>query len=367
MKFKIKLLSVVVLIVSCFCLVGLVGCCDKVNIGTLEANYKALQEVYTNAVKDGAFEEKQVDSTVAGTKYYINFGQELQKKIDASEKGYVELRKLYNTYFAISNEFIEHTIDWIIGRKDDPISKATQSAVESLNSALVNYTATLKDFLFKRVDFVYYFEPDETGESLASKFSPEDNFSVLTIFKRTYGAMVDANVNFSLALADAIETTNVYEDINNSEPTSHDRDLIKQYIRAKLLKVFSKFNITEIDSKFNWANTQSNGPAKAEIQKYLNQLDEDFSLYKTVLTAQADPQVATKEEIQTLWEYTQDFLVETNDYYTALNSLNLSAFNAVLFEYKDYDKQALNYMDKIEQYVTISLPEFLNKIQEILN
>ena len=89
--------------------------------------------------------------------------------------------------------------------------------------------------------------------------------------------------------------------------------------------------------------------------------------HKTVLTAQADPQVATKKEIQTLWKYTQDFLVETNDYYTALNSLNLSAFNTARFEYKDYDKQAPNYMDKIEQYVKISLPEFLNKIQEILN
>lgn len=370
MKVKTKLLSLAILLVACFCLVGLAGCCNqKVTIGTLEENYKVLQEIYTKAKEDKAFEEKQVDANISSTKYYINFGTELQKKIEGyedeqgrhePESGYVELRSLYNVTFAISNEFVDNTIPWIIGRKDEAITSETQSAVERLNATLVNYTATVRTFLAERGNIAYYFDNE------ASKYTAEDNLSSITIFKRTYSAMINANVNFSLALADAIETTNVYDDINNSEPTQHDCNSIKQYIRAKLLKVFSKFYITEIDSQFNWKNSQSDGDAKADIQGYLDKLDENFALYKTVLASQTAPKKVDQEEIKTLWKYTQDFLIDTNDYYTALEKLNLSAFNAARFVYKDYDKQAPIYMHKIEQYLSITLPQFLNEINSIL-
>ena len=361
MKVKTKLLSLVILLVACFCFVGLAGCCDKkVTIGTLEANYNTLQEIYTKAINEDAFVEQKVDANVNSTKYYINFGSELQKKIDANTAGYVELRNLYNVIFAISNEFIDNTIPWIIGRKDEAISKETQSAVESLNSALVNYTATVRNFLSERTSVIYYFQNE------ASKYTEADNLSSITIFKRTYSAMINANVNFSMALADAIETTNVYEDIYSAEPTQHDCNSIKQYIRAKVLKVFSKFYITEIDSQFNWKNSQSDGDAKADIQAYLNKLDSNFTLYKSVLASQNAPKKVTQEEIETLWKYTQDFLLETNDYYIALEKLNLSAFNAARFVYKDYDKQAPLYMHKIDQYLNITLPQFLNEINAIL-
>ena len=100
MKVKTKLLSLVILLVACFCFVGLAGCCDKkVTIGTLEANYNTLQEIYTKAINEDAFVEQKVDANVNSTKYYINFGSELQKKIDANTAGYVELRNLYNVIF----------------------------------------------------------------------------------------------------------------------------------------------------------------------------------------------------------------------------------------------------------------------------
>ncbi len=360
MKLKTTLVALAILIVSC-CTIFVAGCCNKVNIGTLESNYKTLQEIYTKAVEDEVFKEQAVDDSASGTKYYIEFGEVLQNKIDENAPGYVELRNLYNVTFTISNEFVDNTINWILGRKDEAISKQTQSAVEVLNSALVNYTSKLRNFLSKRVDLVYYFQNE------AHRYSDKDNLSTITIFnERTYSPMINANVEFSIALANAIETTNVYDDINNSEPTTHDCNSIKQYIRAKLLKVFSKFKITEIDSKFNWANTQSDGPAKADIQKLLDKLDENFTQFKSILTTQTTPRKVSQEEINTLWKYTQDFLFETNDYYTALEKLNLNAFNAARFKYDEYDKQAPLYMDKIEQYLNISLPRFLEEINTIL-
>lgn len=359
MKIKSLLLSFVLGLTGLLAVFGLAGCGDT-SLATIKENYQKLNETYAQyaeVFKTGVCEG-------LNTKYLISYGSVVDNYVDANKSGYVELESRYNMMLAISNDYIDNNIAYVTNFEEKELSGDSKSAINKLNEKLVEYTNSISNFVNARNSFVTYFS------EFNGQLNEEADAAYLRRFKKSYGDLVSKNINLSMSLAKAIETTEIFNLLKNTEPTENDTNIIKEYIRAKMLPIFSEFMVTEIENNLNWSATPET-ESKSKIDELLSSLSTAFDSYKQhFVTSNTNSNKMTTKEVNDLFKMIEEFFVETDSYYKALKELNISTF-AINFDfdmkkYKEQNQLAEVYLEKLEQFINFTLNNFTTNALTLL-
>ena len=358
MKMKKVFLSLVLCFCSVFAVLGLTGCKD-VNLSTLKENFEKLDETFAS------YNEIFVEGECEGleTRYLVaSYGKYVDEKIYDHQDGYDELLKLYNFTLVTASDYIENNRGYILGLEEKELSKDSKNALKVLNESLVDYINFLPEFIRARESMIEYF-------SKYASQTENSNLKNLLQFKKVYGALVKKNVTLSINSAKMVETTKIFDLLKQTHPTAADTETVKEYIRAKMLPVYSEMKITEIANNMNWS-AQKTGDCKERIDTLIQELDSSFSVFKENFISKVTNKVLTKSEMQNLFDLADQFFVETDAYYQALYGLNLSNlavnFDNELAKYLKTNKLAEVYLDKLEQFVGHTLNAFINSVCQLI-
>lgn len=359
MKLKRIGLSLVLCLCSICALFGLSGC-GEVSLKTVQKNIQALDDAY--AKYSTVFTQGVCEGL--DTNYLIKYGTAVDKYITENKEGYVELRDIYNATLVISNDYIDNNKEYIKSLTEDNLNEAMKKSLTKLNGKIVSYTKTIEDFVIARRNFVNYFE--QFGDEVTEKSS----LAYLREFKKDYGKLISQNIELSTQMAKTIENTEIFNLLKNTAPTENDTKIVKEYIRAKLLPVFSEFKITEIENNLNW-NAQKDTATKQRINVLLTKLNSQFETYKTrFVKSNAALQVLFSEEMNNLFSIAGDFFVEADSYFQALKKFDISKlavdFDNDLETYKKSNKLAEVYLEKMEQFINITLTNFMETVEDIV-
>lgn len=358
MKIRKVLLSLVLCCFSVFAVLGLTGCKD-VTLSTLKENFEKLDETY--ALYNEIFVEGECEGLE--TKYLIaSYGKYVDEKIYDHNDQYEELLKLYNFTLVTASDYIDNNRGYILGLDEKDLSKDSKNALKALNESLVDYINFIPEFVRARESMIEYFSKYSTqGEN--------SNLKNLLQFKKVYGAMVKKNVDLSINSAQMVETTKIFDLLKQTHPTAADTETVKEYIRAKMLPIYSEMKITEIANNMNWS-AQKSGDCKERIDVLIQELDDSFETFKENFISKATNKVLTKAEMKNFFDLTDEFFVEADAYYQALYGLNLSnlavGFDNDLAKYKTTNKLAKVYLQKLEQFVGYSLERFMDSVCQII-
>ena len=355
MKIKKILLSFVLVFVCAISMFSLVGC-DDVSLNTLKENFDALDKTYQNystVFVVGDFDD-------LSETYVVNYGDKVNAWVDQGKEGFVDLKSLYNSVFAISNDFIKNNKTFVLNLKESNLTKGQKKALKGLNSKVKKYMDSIEDFVDARADMIEFFE--WFGDSADAKTTEIK----LREFTKAYGAFLERNIEVSTSLANVIEEVDIFNLMEKTEPIANDSLMIKEYVRAKLLPVFSRFMIEEIANNLNWKATTST-PAKIRISKVLNNFKAQYVEFKNgfVLKDNSAIKVLQKSQMATLLDQIDAFFAESEAYFQAVDGLNVTKLAQLKYDndlnkYKKSNKLAEVYLSKIEQYVGDVLPKFIN-------
>lgn len=359
MKIKSLLLSFVLGLTGLLAVFGLVGCGDT-SLATIEENYQKLNDTYSQYME--VFKTGFCEGV--STKYLIGYGNIIDDYIDSKKAGYVELQSRYNIMLVISSDYIDNNISYVTNFEEAKLSAESRSAINKLNENLVEYTNTIESFVNARKSFVTYFS------EFNGQLNEEADAAYLRRFKKSFGELVSKNINLSMSLAKAIETTEIFNLLKNTEPTENDSKIIKEYIRAKMLPIFSEFMITEIENNLNWSALTAT-ESKTKIDELLSKLNTEFESYKQhFVVSNGNTNKMTTKEVNDLFNLIENFFVETDSYYKALKELDISAF-AINYDfdmkkYKEQNQLAEVYIEKLEQFINFSLNNFTTNALTLL-
>ncbi len=351
-KAKSAILSVVLCLFGMFSLFSL-SACGNVSLQTLSDNFEELDQIYSD----------NADVFQAGfcgdfyTEYLINYGEKVDELVFDDTPGYAELRDRYNIMLAVSNDYIDGNRQYILSWSEDSLTSDARAAINTLNASLVDYKDYISTFLRERNNLIGYF--DKFQDSM----NEESHMSRLRNFKRYYANLVQKNIQLSLDMAEAVKTTEIFDLLRETEPTEVSTRVIKDYMVAKILPVFSEFMLTEVENKLNWS--AFSGGAKEQIDTLLSSLEQKFDFYKAQLIS-IDNQIKvfeSKEAMQNFYDLTESFFVEMDDYLQALKDLDIytliTSYNNSFEEYLAENSLANVYFEKMEQFINISLENFL--------
>lgn len=357
MKIKHIILSVVLAFFGIFATFGLAGC-GEVGLDTLQENFENLDAVYaqySEVFKTGTCENMS-------TKYLVDYGNIVNGYVGQNKDEYRELSSVYNITLAVSSDYIDNNRSYILNFNQENLSKEAQESFKALNESLVDYTNSIKNFVSARDALITHFE------NFNGQLEEKDDLAFLRKFKKQYGALVEKNVILSMNLAKSVESTEIFEILKRGTPTENDTKIIKEYIRAKLLPIFSEFKISEVENNLYFgAYSEIQTPAKERIDALMKKVNSQFERYKSSFVGGTENfKVMTKEGMNSLLDLVDDFLVETESYYQALHGFDISTlvekYDIDLEEYKKINIYAEIYLQKMEQFIEISFGNFTDKV-----
>ena len=358
-----KLRNLIAGLTLCFCSVfaifGLVGC-GEVTVSTLQENFDKLDATYQE------YNQVFTQGTVDGmdTNYLIKYGSIVDGYVTENMPGYIELLEIYNSALVISSDYIDNNKEYIKNLDQNNLSSESKDMLKQLNESLLEYTYTISNFVRARKNFVDYFE------EFQGQLSEESSNSYLRRFKKTYGELVSKNIELSMDMANTIETTEIFELLKKTTPTQNDTRIVKEYIRAKMLPIFSEFKITELENNLNW-DAQEKTETKTRIDNLLVALEEKFSIYKSRFVGDYENvKTLSSEEMNTLFDYIENFLSETDSYLQALKGLNISSlavdYDNNMEDYRETNPLAETYLEKMEQFIETTLSDFMDEVVGII-
>ena len=341
---------------------GLAGCGD-VSLKTLNENFNALDQEYATYAQ--VFEQESTKVGQIDTKYKVNLGSVIEGKIQQKAEGFTELASLYASALAVSNNYIEKNRTYITENiKENELTKSAHKAINALNDSLKKFTKEIKNFVLKRNEFVDYFEG--FGASVPDEKAQKEK---LQRFKSSYGLFIEKNIDFSTKLAEAVESTGIFNLLQEIDLKPSDTRIVKEFIRAKVLPVFTKFQIDEIANKLNWDEVGNlDGKTKVEISDILSKLRVQFTSFVNdfVVKDTGYKQLST-EEMKSLFSKTEEFLLQTDGYFKSIEQLEIEklalTYDNDMNEYKQTNKLAEVYLQNIKTFVNEILPNFLSDIK----
>lgn len=359
MKFKKIMAGLTLCCCSLFALLGLGGC-GGVTLSTIQENFDKLDATYKEY--SSVFTQGVVDNM--DTNYMIKYGTIVDGYVTEKREGYVELLDIYNSTLVISSDYIDNNKEYIKNLDEKNLSKESKTALKDLNESLVEYTDTISDFVRARKTFVDYFE------EFNGQLSEESSSAYLRKFKKSYGELVSKNIELSMSLASAIETTEIFDLLKKTTPTENDTKIMKEYIRAKMLPIFSEFKITELENNLNWQG-QAETETKDRIDNLLASLESKFATYKArFVGSNENVSTLTSEEMNQLFDYVENFLAETDAYIQALKGLNISVlavdYDNNMEKYLEKNPLAETYLEKMEQFIGTTLTNFMDQVVNII-
>lgn len=352
-KTLMSILVCCVLIVGAF---GLAGC-GGVSVATIKENFETLNTFY--AEHTDAF----VSGTIEGieTNLKVDFGEVVNSYIHENKANYGELETLYNAALVISNDYINKNKEYIfrLEENEKSLSGEAKDALKELNSALTSYTKYVKTFVNERATFI------KQMNKFAEDINDETNQVYLRRFKNTFGNLVESNVNLSLKLAETVDATEIFGLLQQVDALqSSDTGLVKEYVRAKMLPIFTEFQITEVANKMNWAN-QANGTHKGIITQLMNQVKAQYENYCNVfVAANNNYKTFTKEQLQEAFDMFEEFEIQSQAASKALKELDLHklavSYDNNMEKYLKTNPLAEVYLEKLQEFYTTILPNFVS-------
>ncbi len=358
-KFKSFALAVVLGVVGIFSALGLSGC--GASLKDLKSDYASMQAQITKySVKADSDSRKTgfLTGNVDGieTNLKVDFGKFANNKIDAGADGFVELSKKYNSILAISNDYITQNIVYIQNYKEKNMSKSAKKTLKALCKDMESFTKYIKTFAAATKDFADWFEQFNNPNE-------KDIEARLTTYKKSFGKLVSKNLSVSMSLAKCVEKTEIYDSLKKTEVTKNTPKIIHGYTRAKMLPIFSKFMLTETANRFVWDNYKDRTAETKKLDELLTKLTSIYNKEFKDNFVKTTPSGNTNKTVKVLFDMVDEFLKEADSFIDALDDLDLKAF-AVTYEgnmskYLKHNKLAERDVHKIEQFINITLPEFI--------
>ena len=362
MKKRNVVLGLILCFACVFSVFGLFGC-GEASTKTLAENFEKLQKEYDSY--DTVFVKKAFSNGQEQKEYLsINFGVSIQEGTIPDLTEFEEFESLYNVAFEISNDYIDQYSDFVSLLKDGELSKDARKKIDQTNKSVIAYTKEIKNFVKDRTNFVTHF-------SGAYKWTtPEGNLDVLRTFKTSLGELVEANVALSTNLADAVEATDIFKAIQKVDLQQADTEDLKEFIRAKMLHLFTDFKLVEIANKMTWSSVE--GENKQDFdEKIITKLDESYTKFKDVFVKKHGTyKTLTKDAYSNLLDLTHEFLIEADAFSKALKEFDIwtfaKDFEANLTNYEKENKFAGVYWNKMETFVSTVLPTFIDNTSKLI-
>ena len=352
-------LSVIMIAVCLLCVFTFAGC-NEPSTSTILENIEAMNTALSE--HDDVF--NKTDSQINEVDYYsISYGSVIDGYISSGTTNYTDLENFYNTVFSLSMSYIEENYGVITNLTDEELNSDTRGQLEDLNNKIVDFTNSIQTFV-------------EARNSLASDFSnssfqnlaptSEVKLARLREFKREYVTFVDKSVQLSQRLSSAVDSVGMLDSLEELEIANV--ELVKNTILNKLLPAFHNLYVNEIGS-FNFYDTdQTTTRTRIEnvIESLKSVLNDKYIVIMKLSGAQLIDTV-TVEEIKAIREEADIFYVELNDYLEALDGLDIRTLSVNhdndLEAYMAVNDRAEIYLQKVEQFVEVTLSEFLDYLE----
>ena len=352
-------LSVIMIAVCLLCVFTFAGC-NEPSTSTILENIEAMNTALSE--HDDVF--NKTDRQINDVDYYsISYGSVIDGYISSGTTNYTDLDNFYNTVFSLSMSYIEENYGVITNLTDEELNSDTRGQLEDLNNKIVDFTNSIQTFV-------------EARNSLASDFSnssfqnlaptSEVKLARLREFKREYVTFVDKSVQLSQRLSSAVDSVGMLDSLE--ELGISNVELVKNTILNKLLPAFHNLYVNEIGS-FNFYDTdQTTTRTRIEnvIESLKSVLNDKYIVIMKLSGAQLIDTV-TVEEIKAIREEADIFYVELNDYLEALDGLDIRTLSVNhdndLEAYMAVNDRAEIYLQKVEQFVEVTLSEFLDYLE----
>lgn len=354
-KFKSIAIAAVLAALGVFAGLGLSGCGG--NLSTLKSDYAAMEK------KIASYSEAFSTDTIDGisTNLKVNYGTEAEAKIGAANLE--ELRNKYNSILVISNDYIVKNIKVIQNYGQKNLSKKAKKAVSTLCKDIKDFTKYLKTFATSRKAFSDYFAHMTTAKQA-------DIDSQLVLFKKSYGKLVQKNIKVSMSVAKCMESTKIYESLKKTNADGETVAIIRDYARTKMLPIFSKFMLTETSNQLIWDNYKNKSDALREIDALLGQAEKIYKEdYKTALVSNATPS-GSDSKVKDLFDMVDEFMKEADCFVDALTDFDIKEFavgcEGNMTKYLKDNKLAERDLHKMDQFLNLTLPEFISHFSDAL-
>lgn len=358
MKTKRICLSLVLCLCALFSIFTLSGCGSSVVVDA-NNNFTTLEETYSKYAE--VFELGTLENNFT-TKYVVDYGVDVDSFSGENKTKYEALKEKYNVMLALSSKYIDSNKSYVVALQEEELSDETKNAIKNLNAKLDSYIKYLPTFVEERNIFKNHFINFPENE--------DANIAVLNKFKKSYGELVNKNIELAISLANVIETTEIFDLVQSTEPTQKDTEIVKDYIATKMLPIFNKLLIEETETKF--AYYDYSGGAADEISKVVAKLETVFSAYKSniALSTASTKALESKEEMQNLIQITNDFFVEMQNYEYSVDELKI--YDMIVNNKNDFEEHKKSvafaevYYEKIYQFVSITLVDFLENLVSVV-
>lgn len=349
---KKKIFSILsLLVISLTCAVTLSGCGSGVGVEDVTKSYETMIEtleensdIFNNA---GALNTAEY--------YEISYGDVVDKYIDDGSKYYVDLKDYYNSVFSFAMSYMSENRTVITNITDEELNSEAKGTLSALKSSIDDFTAGIQDFVDARNRLDLLFQRIEDTSP-----SADERLTKLRDFKREYVNFVNKSVEMSLSLSNSVEATGILDDVSNVR-------LTKNYICNKILNVYNELYILDIGT-FNFAASVDT-TTKERIQTLLDTLHDSMLDY-TALMQMNNKDTLSEEELGALREMTDKFMTEIDVYVKALDSLDIRTLSVDykndMAEYLNHNNRAEIYLERVENFINISLPEFLNYVEDVV-
>lgn len=358
MKKKSLILSFVCAVFGLLATFSLTGCGVSLNdlkgsFDKLDQTYQSYSEIFSHGFLAG----------VIDTDYVVNYGGEVNKYVSQDKENYVELREEYNVMLAISHDYIDTNKAFILNYDFSKLSGKAKDSLKNLNDSIKAYTKELKTFAERRKTMMLFF--DQFAEGTRDEGAEQYQ---LRMFKRAYGNLVSKNIDLSTNLARSIELTEIFDLIKNTATTSTDVSIIKDYIQIKMLPIYNNFMINAISNELDWNVYVGKN---AQLDNLVQSVKNSFSLYKTqIVNGGTDYKNFNSDAMSAVFDKTENFFSEEEMYSKALNEFNIANFmkkyDGNLANYTKKNKFAASDLDKMEQFITKTVQNFIGEMKEYL-
>lgn len=357
---KKKIISILSLcVISIASVIALAGCGGGVTTADVLESYNAMQEIL---LENDSVLNKGDTASYRNTKnyYQISYGDVVDEYIQDYDENYVDLRDYYNSVFSFAMSYVDENITVITNLEDEELNSETKRTLSDLKDSIDDFSDSIQNFVDARNRLDIYYQ---NNVNVANPAENSEIMARLRAFKREYVDFVDKSVQMSLNLSNSVEATGIYEDVNNVR-------LIKNNICNKIIRVYNELYILDVGT-FNFAEYQDTN-AKIRIQALLDELQNSMTDYSSIMQLNdvVLKQTLTPEELDELTEMTDKFLTEMDVYVEALDGLDIQTlgvdYNNDMEEYLNHNERALIYLERVENFINISLPDFLEYLDNMV-
>lgn len=356
MKKRSVILSFVLAIMCVLSVFTFTGC--KVTTQTLEKSFNSLEALYEK------YDDVFIDGEVNGqsSKYLVNYSDTINSYISSHREGFDELDEVYNTMLDLSARYVDENKLVILNYNEKSLSKAAKKSFKTLNKSIKNHKKQIKRFVSARKSLVFYFDHfDDDGSGIGAAYH-------LRVFKKAYAKFASSSIALANSLAKTIEKTEIYDYLRVTETTESDVGLVKGYIEMKLLKVYNSAILKEIASKLDWETYKNKNERLKDLVASMNTSLDYFTGH--IAGNGGTLRLFDRTKMTELLDKTEEFVVESKSFLKAVYDFNFAEcakyYDNNLEKYARHNKFALIDIDKMEQFINITIANFMQEVEEYI-